>query len=120
MSTTLYGIGTCDTVRKARRWLDGHGVSYRFHDFRRDGIETAKVRAWVRARGWESVINRRGTTWRQLPAATRDAIDAERAVSLAVEHPALVKRPVLEHAGVVTLGFDDKIYSTLFSGDARK
>jgi arsenate reductase len=117
MTTTLYGISNCDTVRKARRWLDDRGLGYRFHDLRRDGVDASKVRAWVHARGWESVLNRRGTTWRQLPAAARECMDAERAVALALEHPTLIKRPVLEHAGEITIGFDEKTYAERFEGD---
>jgi arsenate reductase len=117
MGTTLYGISNCDTVRKARRWLDAHGQSYRFHDLRRDGVDASRVRAWIRAAGWESVINRRGTTWRQLRASERDSMDAAQALALAVAHPTLIKRPILEHAGGVSVGFDEKTYNELFSGD---
>jgi arsenate reductase len=120
MDTILYGISSCDTIRKARRWLDGHGVDYRFHDMRRDGIDAPRLRTWIRVQGWESIINRRGTTWRQLPASAREPMNDERAVALAVEHPTVIKRPVLEHAGGVTVGFDEKAYSTLFAGDRRR
>ncbi len=101
----LFGIANCDTVRKARRALDAAGVDVRFVDVRKDGLEEARLRNWVDALGWEALINRRGTTWRQLPQDQREALDAERAVALMVEHPTLIKRPVIEQDGIVTVGW---------------
>lgn len=103
---TVYGISNCDTVRKARRWLDELGVEYRFHDFRKDGLSRDRLLAWERELGWETLLNRRGTTWRQLPEAVRDKIDARSAVDLMLESPAIIKRPVLETGTGLLIGFD--------------
>ena len=109
MTTTLYGITNCDTVRKARAWLDQHGAPYRFHDFRKDGLPGDALDRWLRAPGWEVLVNRRGTTWRQLDPATRDAVvDTATARTVLLAHPTLIKRPVVEwQAGAdATVGFD--------------
>jgi arsenate reductase len=112
---TLYGIKNCDTVRKARRWLEQHGVDYRFHDLRDDGLSRSRLTAWVKELGWEALLNRRATTWRQLPAARRDALDHAKAVDLMLEHPTLIKRPVLEIENRHYPGFKEERYSELFS-----
>jgi arsenate reductase (glutaredoxin) len=111
--TTVYGIKNCDTVKKARKWLDDHGVTYRFHDFRGDGLDAKQLDAWIGAAGWETLLNRRGTTWRKLPDAEREGIDAKRAAALMLEHPTLIKRPVIEHGKQVLVGFDPKAYAEL-------
>ncbi|WP_019558906.1 arsenate reductase [Thioalkalivibrio sp. ALE12] len=105
----LFGIANCDTVRKARRALDAAGVGVRFVDVRKDGLEEARVRAWVEALGWEALVNRRGTTWRQLPAEQRDGLDRERAIALMLEHSALIKRPVIEQGDAITVGWTPDI-----------
>ena len=112
---TLFGIGNCDTVRKARRWLDGHGVEYRFHDVRADGLTRVQLESWVQALGWENLLNRRGTTWRKLPAAVRDCIDRRTAVKLMLEHPAMIKRPLLDLGDTLHLGFSETAYNDLFA-----
>ncbi|WP_018873743.1 arsenate reductase [Thioalkalivibrio sp. ALJ16] len=94
---TLYGIANCDTVRKARRALDAAGVSVRFVDLRKDGLEPARLQRWVEVAGWEALVNRRGTTWRQLPEDERSDMNADRALALMQAHPTLIKRPVIEH-----------------------
>jgi arsenate reductase len=114
MSTTLYGISNCDTVRKARRWLDAHHVAYRFHDVRKDGLERKTLHAWIAELGWENLLNRRGTTWRSLPQAVRDGIDAQLAEKVMLEHPASIKRPLLAHDDRLFLGFREAQYSALF------
>jgi len=114
MSTTLYGISNCDTVRKARRWLDAHDVEYRFHDVRKDGLERKTLRNWIAKLGWESLLNRRGTTWRALPEAVRAGINAAAAEHIMLEHPASIKRPLLEHDGDLFTGFSESQYSALF------
>ncbi|WP_018953109.1 ArsC family reductase [Thioalkalivibrio sulfidiphilus] len=111
--TTLYGIKNCDTVKKARKWLEAHGVEYRFHDFRADGLEAKQIDAWIKAVGWETLLNRRGTTWRKLPEAVREGIDEKRAAALMLEHPTLIKRPVVEHGKQVLVGFDPDVYAKL-------
>lgn len=110
MTTTLYGIQNCDTVKRARAWLDEHGVAYRFHDFKKDGVPEAGLDRWLQAPGWEALVNRRGTTWRRLDDATRAAVvDAASARAVLLAHPSLIKRPVVDWgspAGGVTTGFD--------------
>jgi arsenate reductase len=107
--TTLYGIPHCDTVKRARSWLDEHGVAYRFHDFKKDGVPEAELDRWLESPGWEALVNRRGTTWRRLDEATREAVvDAPSARTVLLANPSLIKRPVVQwDAGaVVTTGFD--------------
>jgi arsenate reductase len=110
---TIYGIPNCDTCRKARKWLADHGVDYRFHDLRADGLTISKVRHWVDSVGWEALLNRRSATWRQLPEGDRDKLTADKAVTLLVAHPTLVKRPVAETAGTVMVGFAADEYDKL-------
>ena len=114
MSTTLYGISNCDTVRKARRWLAAHHVEYRFHDFRKDGLERKTLQTWIAELGWESLLNRRGTTWRTLPESVRDNLGAEAAEDVMLAHPASIKRPLLAHDGHLYTGFRETQYSALF------
>lgn len=105
----LYGIPNCDTVKRARAWLDAQQLPHRFHDFKKEGLPDATVQRWIAAVGWEALVNRRGTTWRQLDPAARDAVvDARSAQAVLQAHPSLVKRPVVEWArpDVVTVGFD--------------
>jgi arsenate reductase len=111
----LYGIKTCDTVRKARRWLEGHDIDYRFHDLRGDGLDTALLDAWIGDFGWERLLNRRGTTWRQLPAQAREPLDAARARAIMLAHPGIIRRPILEHGATRHLGFSESGYAGLFS-----
>jgi Spx/MgsR family transcriptional regulator len=106
MSIHFYGIPNCDTVKKARAWLDAKGVAYTFHDYKKEGADPAKLRAWIAGKGWETVLNRRGTAFRKLdPARTAD-LDAEKAVPLMVASPSTIKRPVVEHPGGLLVGFD--------------
>lgn len=112
--TTLYGIPNCDTVKKARRWLDAHDIAYRFHDLRRDGLDAALLVQWSTQLGWESLLNRRGTTWRRLPEATRTAIDRDSALRLMLEQPAIIRRPVLAHGSQLHAGFSADDYEALF------
>ena len=116
--TTLYGISNCDTIRKARRWLQANSIDYRFHDVRTDGISKTMLSAWMQVLDWESLLNRRSSSWRQLPAAIREQVDRKLAVRLMLEHPALIKRPVLEHHNRLHLGFSDAQYAAIFRPDA--
>ena len=114
--TKLYGIPNCDSVRKARQWLDSRGIAYVFHDFRKDGLDARLLDAWVNQAGWETLLNRKGTTWRQLPTEQREGIDAKRAATLMLAQPTLIKRPVLETGKHLEVGFDADRYQTLFKG----
>ena len=113
MTTTLYGIPNCDTVKKARAWLDEHGVAYQFHDFKKQGVPAANMGRWVAALGWEPLVNRKGTMWRKLPDEVKaKVVDAASAQALMADTPSVIKRPVVEWATArgkkappVTVGF---------------
>lgn len=106
MSLQLYGIPNCDTVKKARAWLDQRGTGYTFHDYKKEGADPARLAAWSDAAGWEALLNRRGTTFRALSDQDKAGIDRAKALRLMETHPSLIKRPVVEHAGGVLVGFD--------------
>lgn len=108
---TVYGISNCDTVKKARRWLDEHAVIYRFHDFRKDGLNREQLEAWTEELGWENLLNRRGTTWRKLPETVRDNMDAHQAIEVMLETPAIIKRPLVDTGAQRLLGFDAELWS---------
>ncbi|THD35343.1 MAG: ArsC family reductase [Sphingomonas sp.] len=102
---TFHGIPNCDTVKKARAWLDARGAAYAFHDYKKAGVEEASLRRWIAALGWETVLNRAGTTFRKLPDADRADLDADKAVALMLAQPSMIKRPILEGDGVLLAGF---------------
>ena len=106
MTVEFYGIPNCDTVKKARKWLDGQGIEYAFHDYKKEGADPAKLAEWSKAAGWEALLNRRGTTFRKLSDADKADIDEGKAIRLMAEHPSMIKRPVIEHAGGVLVGFN--------------
>lgn len=109
---TLYGIPNCDTVKRARAWLEARDVGYTFHDFKKQGVPPDSLAGWVAAVGWETLVNRKGTTWRQLDPAVRESVvDAASAQRALREHPSLVKRPVVEWPGGLTVGFDEATFS---------
>lgn len=110
---TVYGIKNCDTVKKARRWLDERGVAYRFHDLRADKLDQATLHGWCDAAGWETVLNRKGTTWRKLPDTERQVSGQSGAITLMLAHPTLIKRPVLVSNDIVLVGFDETAYQRL-------
>jgi Spx/MgsR family transcriptional regulator len=107
-TTSLYGIANCDTVKRARAWFDASGIDYRFVDFKKAGLEPARLARWVDALGWEALLNRRGTTWRQIDVASQaTVVDAASAAALMRAQPSVIKRPVVEWPdGSVTVGFD--------------
>jgi Spx/MgsR family transcriptional regulator len=111
---TLYGIRNCDTVRKARRWLDARGVEYRFHDFRADGTDPERFRAWLAEVGEDRLINRRGPSWRRIPEAKRTGLDAAGLVRLMAANPTIIKRPVLDLGERREVGFSEDAYGRLF------
>ena len=109
---TLYGIHTCDTVKKARKWLDDRDIQYRFHDYRSDGLDTTLLDRLEQALGWDNMLNRRSTTWRQLDAREKADLDAESARALMLKQPTLIKRPVLDTGTRITIGFSPSQYET--------
>ena len=104
-SVTIYGIKNCDTMKKARAWLDSHGVAYAFHDYKSAGIEHGKLEGWARKAGWETLLNRAGTTFRKLPDKDKEGITEKKAIALMLAQPSLIKRPVLDVGGRLLVGF---------------
>jgi arsenate reductase len=111
MTATLYGIPNCDTVKKARVWMDQRGVAYAFHDYKKAGVDRAKLEQWVDEHGWETVLNRAGATFRKLPEADRSDLDREKAVALMLEQPSMIKRPVLDLGDRRLVGFKPEVYA---------
>jgi arsenate reductase len=111
MTPTLYGIKACDTMKKARDWLDQHGVAYQFHDYKAVGIDKARLQAWVDELGWEVVLNRAGTTFRKLPESDRQDLDGARAIDLMLAQPTMIKRPVLDLGTQRLVGFKPDLYA---------
>ena len=110
----LYGIKNCDTVKKARKWLDDNGIAYDFHDFKKDGLDETLLARWEQAIGWEALINKRGTTWRKLPEELRDTIGAQTAHEIMLDNPSIIKRPVVESGDQVSVGFNADEWATRF------
>jgi Spx/MgsR family transcriptional regulator len=110
----LHGIPNCDTVKKARAWLDHHGIAYRFHDFKKQGIEADALARWAAQVGWEKLLNRQGTTWRKLePAEQARVVDAPSAIALMQANTSVIKRPVIERGKEVIVGFEAERYAAL-------
>ncbi|ATJ89773.1 ArsC family reductase [Acetobacter tropicalis] len=114
-SVTLYGIKSCDTMRKARAWLDEHGIAYVFHDYKSQGIDAVHLRKWIKQVGWEKLLNKAGTTFRKLPEADKTNLTEERAVALMVAQPSMIKRPVLAAGDALEVGFKPDAYENFFS-----
>lgn len=114
--TAIYGIKNCDTMKKAFAWLDAHGVAYDFHDYRKDGIDRAMLEGWVRQLGWETVLNRAGTTFKKLPDADKANLTDRKAIALMLAQPSMIKRPMLVRRGRATAGFRPELYAGLFGG----
>jgi arsenate reductase (glutaredoxin) len=112
--TTIYGIKACDTMQKARAWLDGHGVAYAFHDYKTQGIERARLEGWARQVGWEVLLNRSGTAFRKLPDADRADLTEAKGIDLMLAQPSMIKRPVLETDGGLLVGFKPETYAARF------
>ena len=117
--TTLYGIRNCDTIKKARRWLKENGIEYHFHDVRTDGITRADLQHWMKTLDWEKLLNRRGTSWRKLPASVRNSINKTSATSVMLDNPAIIKRPVLACGNKLYLGFSVDSYQSIFQLQAH-
>ncbi|MEO1765728.1 ArsC family reductase [Thiobacter aerophilum] len=111
----LYGISNCDTVKKARAWLEAHGISYEFHDWKKNGVDPALLARWMDAVGWEQVVNRNGITWRKLPEAEKAKVrDKDSALAFLQEKPSAIRRPAFEYDGKLVLGFDPDTYAQVF------
>lgn len=111
LTITLYGVKACDTMKKARDWLDGRGVAYRFRDYKSQGIDPATLLEWSRKVSWEALLNRAGTTFRKLPDADRTALDEAKAIRLMLAQPSMIKRPVLDVGGQLIVGFKPEVYA---------
>ncbi len=110
MTTTIYGIKACDTMKKARTWLDEHGVKYSFHDYKVSGIDREHLEAWCKKAGWETILNRAGTTFRKLPDDQKADLNERKAIALMLEQPSMIKRPVLEKGAKLLVGFKPAEY----------
>lgn len=115
MSVTLYGIPNCDTVKKARTWLDAHQIAYRFHDYKKAGADAGKLKRWCGKVGWEVVLNRAGPTFRKLPDEKKANLDEAKAITLMLDQPSMIKRPVVEHAGGLLVGFKPADWEAAFA-----
>ena len=111
---TIHGIKACDTMKKARDWLDGHGVAYGFHDYKAVGVDRATLEAWARRVGWETLLNRSGTTFRKLPDADKAGLSEAKAIDLMLAQPSMIKRPVLDVEGRLIVGFKPEVYAARF------
>lgn len=111
MAITLYGINHCDTMKKARRWLEEHGVEYRFHDYKTAGVDRLRLACWCKALGWETLLNRAGTTFRKLPEEAKVDIDERKAIDLMLAQPSLIKRPILDLGDRQLVGFKPALYA---------
>ena len=104
--TQIHGIKNCDTMKKAMTWLDNNGISYHFHDYKKEGVPEQRLRQWLEALSWEIVINKRGTTWRKLDTATKESMTTEKAITVAMDNPSIIKRPILQSDTIITAGFN--------------
>jgi arsenate reductase len=112
---TIYGIKNCDTMKKARAWLAAHGVTYAFHDFKAAGIDKATLEGWAGKVGWETLLNRAGTTFRKLPDKDKENVTEKKAIALMLAQPSMIKRPMLDVSGKLTVGFKPDIYQKVFA-----
>jgi arsenate reductase len=115
MTTTVYGIKNCDTMKKARAWLEAHKVDYDFHDYKVAGIAKSRLEAWVQEQGWETLLNRSGQTFRKLTESERADIDAKKAIALMLAQPSMIKRPVVETGGRLIVGFKPELFEKAFA-----
>jgi arsenate reductase len=115
MAVTIYGIKNCDTMKKARAWLDAEGVAYAFHDYKSAGVDRARLEKWAKVVGWETLLNRAGTTFRKLPDAEKENLAAAKALKLMLAQPSIIKRPVLESGNKLLVGFKPEDYAAAFA-----
>jgi arsenate reductase (glutaredoxin) len=113
-AVTIYGIKNCDTMKKARAWLDAKGVAYTFHDYKAEGIDKGSLERWAKDVGWETLLNRAGTTFRKLPDAQRENVTEKKAIALMLEQPSMIKRPVADVGGTLVVGFKPDVYAKTF------
>jgi arsenate reductase len=109
----IYGIPNCDTMKKARKWLDANHLDYEFHDYKKLGVPEKNLKQWITKAGWETVLNKRGTTWRKLDEHTKNNIDATSAIQIMLDNPSIIKRPVLESDNTLLIGFSEDEYKFL-------
>lgn len=107
----MYGISNCDTIKKARKWLDQNAIDYRFHDYKKQGIDSDELKQWIEELGWEKLINRRGTSWRKLDEQTRNSMDDNLALNVMLDNPSIIKRPLLAYGKHKLLGFNENDYA---------
>ena len=117
---TIYGIKNCDTMKKARAWLDSHGVTYEFYDYKAAGAPKDRLKAWTSELGWETLLNRAGTTFRKLPDADKEGLNERKALALMLEQPSMIKRPVLDIGGKLLVGFKPEIYAKEVGGSGKR
>ncbi|CAN5510372.1 ArsC family reductase [soil metagenome] len=115
MTATIYGIRNCDTMKKARAWLDSHDIAYSFHDYKAEGIDKARLTRWVKEVGWEALLNRAGTTFRKLGDADKAGLTEAKAIALMLAQPSMIKRPVLDLGGRLLVGFRPEVYGKEFA-----
>jgi len=118
-TATIYGIKNCDTMKKARAWLDGHGVPYEFHDYKASGIGREHLVRWCKDAGWEAVLNKAGTTFRTLPDGDKTGLSEAKAIKLMLAQPSMIKRPVLEFGSKLLVGFKPEIYAKEIAGGKK-
>lgn len=111
---TLYGISNCDTIKKAKKWLEKNGVDFQFHDFRKDGLDKKQLTQWCNELNWEILLNKRGNTWRNLPDDVKNTVNKTKAIKMMLEQPAIIKRPVLDSGKERIIGFSDSTYKNIF------
>ena len=111
----IYGIPNCDTMKKARRWLEANGIEYDFHDYKKLGVPEKNLKNWVKQTGWETILNKRGTTWRKLDDDLKDNIDEAAAIQVMLDNPSIIKRPILESGKLLLIGFDEDQYKRLIA-----
>jgi arsenate reductase len=119
LTITIYGIKNSDTMKKARAWLDGHGIAYDFHDYKTEGISKEKLKRWSDELGWETLLNRAGTTFRKLPDADKNGLNERKAIALMLAQPSMIKRPVLEAGARLLVGFKSELYDKEVPRKAR-
>lgn len=110
----VYGIKNCNTVKKALTWLDEHAIEYTFHDYKKEGVDEKKLKAWTKELGWEILLNRKGTTWRRFPDEVKEGINQTKAIKLMIENPSAIKRPLIDNGNSRIVGFDEEMYLSYF------